>query len=54
MRAPCGIGGRGTGDDDSYNRQVLTLIDHGSRHHPMAAMGPHFRHLSIQQSANTL
>jgi hypothetical protein len=48
------IGGRGTGGDNSYNRQVCTSIDHGSHHRPMAAMGPHSRLLSMQQSANTL
>jgi hypothetical protein len=48
------IGGRGTGGDNSYNRQVCTSIDHGGRRHPMATMGPHFRLLSIQQSANIL
>jgi hypothetical protein len=48
------IGGRGTEGDDSYNRQVCTSIDHGGRRRPMAAMGPHSRLLSIQQSANIL
>jgi hypothetical protein len=48
------IGGRRTGDDDPYNRQIRTLIDHGSRHCPMASMGPHSWLLSIQQSANIL
>jgi hypothetical protein len=48
------IEGRGTGDDDSYNRKVCTLINHGSRRHPMAAMGPHSRLLSIHKSANIL
>ncbi len=48
------LGGRGTGGDDSYNRQVHTLINHGRRHRPMAAMGPHSWLLSIQQSANIL
>jgi hypothetical protein len=48
------IGGRGAVGDDSYNRQVCTLIDHGGCRHPMAAMGPHSRLLSIQQSANIL
>jgi hypothetical protein len=48
------VGGRGTGGDDSYNRQVRTLIDHGGRRRPMAAMGPHSWLLSIQQSANIL
>ncbi len=47
-------GGRGTGGDNSYNRQVCTLIDHGGQRHPMAAMGFHSRLLSIQQSANIL
>jgi hypothetical protein len=48
------IGGRGTGRDDSYNMQISTSIDHGSRRHPMATMGPHSRLLSIQQSAKIL
>jgi hypothetical protein len=49
-----GIGGRGTGGDDSYNKQILTSIDHGGHRCPMAAMGPHSQLLSIQQSANIL
>ncbi len=48
------IGGRGTGGDDSYNRQVCTSIDHGACRHPMATMGLHSQLLSIQQSANIL
>ncbi len=48
------VGGRGIGGEDSYNRQICTLIDHGGRRHPVAAMGPHSRFLSIQQSANIL
>ncbi len=48
------IGGKGTGGDDSYNRQVCTSINHGGRHCPMAAMGPHSQLLSIQQSVNIL
>jgi hypothetical protein len=48
------IGGRGTGGDNSYNRHVHTSINHGGRRRPMAAMGPHSRLLSIQQSANIL
>ncbi len=48
------IGGRGTGGDDSYNRQVRTSIDHGGRLRPMAAMGPYSRLLSTQQLANIL
>jgi hypothetical protein len=48
------IGGRGTGGDDSYNRQVHTSINHGGCLQPMAAMGPHSWLLSIQQSENIL
>jgi hypothetical protein len=48
------IGGRGTGGDNSYNRQVHTLINHGGCRRPMAAMGPQSRLLSMQQSANIL
>jgi hypothetical protein len=48
------IGGIGIGGDDSYNRQVRTLIDHGGCHRPMATMGPHSWLLNIQQSANIL
>jgi hypothetical protein len=48
------IGGRRTGGDNSYNRQVHTSIDHGDYHCPMAAMGPHSRLLSIQETANIL
>jgi hypothetical protein len=33
------IGGRGTGGDNSYNRQVHTSIDHGRCRHPMVTMG---------------
>jgi hypothetical protein len=42
------IGGRGTGGEDSYNRQVHTSIDDGCCRPPMAAMGPQSRFLSIQ------
>jgi hypothetical protein len=50
------IGGRGAGGDDSYNynRKVCTSIDHGGRHHHMAAIGPHSQFLRIQQSTNIL
>jgi hypothetical protein len=48
------IGGRGTGGDDSYNRQVCTSIDHGSCRRSMAAMVPHSRLLSIKQSTDIL
>jgi hypothetical protein len=48
------IGGRGAGGDNSYNRQVRTLVDHGGRRHPMATIGPYSQLLSIQQSVNIL
>jgi hypothetical protein len=48
------IGGRGTGGDNSYNRQVCTSNDHGGHCCSMATMGPHSQLLSIQQSANIL
>ncbi len=49
------IVGRGTGGDDSYNRQVRTSNNHGGCRRPiMAAMGTHSQLLSIQQSANIL
>jgi hypothetical protein len=46
------IGGKGTGGDDTYNRKRCTSINHGGCRCSMAAMGPHSRLLSIQQSAN--
>jgi hypothetical protein len=42
------IGGRGVGGDNSYNRGIHTSVNHGSCHHPTAAMGPHSQILSIQ------
>jgi hypothetical protein len=56
MRGSSGgkIGGRGTGGDNTYNRQVCTSKDHGSCRRPMATKGPQPRLLSIQQSANIL
>ncbi len=48
------LGGRGVGEDDSYNRQIHTLIDHGGGHCLTAAMEPHSWHQSIQQSTNKL
>ena len=56
MRGSSGskIGGRGAGGDNFYNRQICTSIDHGGCRHPTAAMGPHSRLLSIQQSKNTM
>jgi hypothetical protein len=48
------IGERGTEGEDSYNRQICNLINHGGHRRPVAAMGPRSRLLSIQQSANIL
>ncbi len=42
------------GGDDSSTMQIFALIDHGGRRHPTAAMGPHSRQQSIQQSTNIL
>jgi hypothetical protein len=41
------IGGRGTGGDDSNNRQICTLNNYGSCHCPIAAMGP--QHTTISK-----
>ena len=48
------IGGRGAGGDDSSMMQIFASIDHGGRRHRTAAMGPHSRQTSIQQSTNIL
>jgi hypothetical protein len=48
------IGGRGAGGDDSSMMQIFASIDHGGRRHRTAAMGPHSRQKSIQQSTNIL
>ena len=48
------LGGIGPGDKVFCLMQFLASIDHGGRHRPTAAMKPHSRLLSIQQSANIL
>jgi hypothetical protein len=47
-------GGIGPGDEVFRSMGFLALIDHGGPRHPTAAMKPHSRLLSIQQSANIL
>ncbi len=47
-------GGIGTGGEVFCSVQFLASINHGGHRHPMAAMRPHFRCRSIQQSANML
>ena len=48
------LGGIGPGDEVFYSMRFLASIDHGGRRRPTAAMKPHSRLLSIQQSANIL
>jgi len=48
------LGGIGPGDEVFRSMQFLVSIDHGGRRRPTAAMKPHSRLLSIQQSANIL
>jgi hypothetical protein len=48
------LGGIGPGDEVFCSMRFLALIDHGGRCRPTAAMKPHSRLLSIQQSANIL
>jgi hypothetical protein len=48
------IGGRGARSGNSSTMQIFASINHGSRHHPIAAMGSHSRQQSIQQSTNIL
>jgi hypothetical protein len=48
------LGGIGPGDKVFCSMQFLVSIDHGGRRLPTAAMKPHSRRLSIQQSANIL
>ncbi len=48
------LGGIGPGDEVFCSMRFLAPIDHGGRRHPTAAMKPHSRLLSIQQSANIL
>ena len=48
------LGEIGPGDEVSYTMQFCALIDDGGHRCHTTAMGPHSRHLSIQQPANTL
>jgi hypothetical protein len=48
------IGGKGPGDKFFYTMGLRASMDHEGRRRPMAAMGPHSRLLSIQQSAYIL
>jgi hypothetical protein len=48
------IGGIGPGDEFSYMMGLRAMMDHEGHRCPMAAIGPHSRLLSIQQSANIL
>ena len=47
-------GGIGAGGEVFCSMQFLASINHGGRRGPKAATRPHFRHGSIQQSANVL
>ena len=47
-------GGMGEGGEVFCSMRFLASIDHGGRRLPTAAMKPHSRRLSIQQSANIL
>ncbi len=48
------LGGIVPGDEVFCSIRFLASIDHGGRRLPTAAMKPHSRLLSIQQSANIL
>ena len=48
------LGGIGPGDEVFCSMQFIASIDHGGQRCPTAAMKPHSRLLSIQQSANIL
>jgi hypothetical protein len=48
------LGGIGPGDEVFCLMRFLASIDHGGRRRPTAAMKPHSRLLSIQQSTNIL
>ena len=48
------LGGIGPGDEVFCSMRFLASIDHGGRRRTTAAMKPHSRLLSIQQSANIL
>ena len=47
-------GGIGAGGEAFCSMQFLASINHDGRRHPTAAMRPHSRLLSIQQSTNIL
>jgi hypothetical protein len=47
-------GGIGAGGEVFCSMRFLELINHGSRRRPKAAIRPHSRRRSIQQSANML
>ncbi len=47
-------GGISPGDEVFRSMRFLASIDHGGRRRPTAAMKPHSRLLSIQQSTNIL
>ena len=48
------LGGIGPGDEVFCSMRFLASIDHGGQRRPTAAMKPHSRLLSIQQSTNIL
>ncbi len=48
------LGGIGPGDEVFCAMQFLASTDHGGVRLPTAAMKPHSRRLSLQQSANIL
>jgi hypothetical protein len=48
------LGGIGPGDEVFCSMRFLASIDHGGRRRPTAAIKPHSRLLSIQQSTNIL
>jgi hypothetical protein len=48
------IGGIGPGEEFSYTMGLCASMDHEGRRRPTAAMGPHSRRQSIQQTANIL
>ena len=48
------LGGLGPGEKVFCSMRFLASIDHGGRRRPTAAMKPHSRLLSIQQSANII
>ena len=47
-------GGKGAEGDDFSTMRIVASYNHGGRRHRTAAMGPHSRQKSIQQSTNIL